>query len=61
MSPDISVGVRNGNVTVDPRGCGNAAICINHSCSSNSELFEMNIGGKTIVVIKALKAIAAVE
>lgn len=59
MTPDIFVAVRNGKETVNPRGCDNSAMCINYSCDPNAVLFEMYIWSKTVVFIKALKAIVA--
>lgn len=57
MSPDVMVNVDEGSVTIDPRGCGNDAMCINHSCDPNAQLFEANVGTKTILVIQALRTI----
>lgn len=59
--PDFFATIQRGKVTVDPRGCGNAAMCVNHSCNPNSFLHEMNIGTKTVLVIKSLHPILAGE
>lgn len=49
--------MRKVKYTLDPRGCGNDAMRVNHSCDSKSFLYEMDIGGKKIFVIKELRPI----
>lgn len=59
LSPDVLVYVQISAETVDHRGSGNAAMCINHSCDPNAELYGVHLELKTIVIIRALKPITA--
>lgn len=47
-SPDVMGKVNKIRVTIDPRGCRNHPITINHCCNPNGRLLERNIGSKTI-------------
>lgn len=42
---------------IDPRGIGNYAQFVNHSCDTNAELREFKVGDKVIVMIVALRRI----
>lgn len=52
---DRQVAVPSEDAIVDPRGCGNVAQFVNHSCAPNARLVEVDVCGKTIVVIVALR------
>lgn len=46
---DVQADVPSEEAMIDPRGCGNQAIKINHSCKPNARLQEIGVGRKKIV------------
>lgn len=56
---DVQAAVPSEDSVVDARGCGNAARFVNHSCAANAQLVELDVRGRTIVVIVALRHIPA--
>lgn len=46
--------------SIDPRGCGNMAICVNHKCITNDRLLDVVFGNLNVVMIQALVSIACV-
>lgn len=59
QNPDVFASMEYGKVTLYLRGCGNEAMCVNHSCNPNAVLYEMIIGPTTVLFIKALRPILA--
>lgn len=59
--PEGFVLVNDDKQFIDPRGVGNDAQFVNHSCEPNAELREIRLGDRVIVVIVALRAIKAGE
>lgn len=54
MNCDRLVKVPSERATVDPRGCGNMAMCVNHCCVPNSRLGEVPFGKHVVVMLCAL-------
>lgn len=54
VEPDVQVEVPSDCSVIDPRGCGNASMFVNHCCSPNAWLQEYAVGDKHVVFITAL-------
>lgn len=59
LHPDVQVAVPSENTVIDPRGVGNIAQKVNHHCSPNARLMELQICDKRIVRIVAITEIKA--
>lgn len=61
VHPGLQAAVPSEDAIVDPRIVGNDSRFVNHSCTPNAELVEIDVRGRTVVFIIALRPLEADE